>query len=91
MFRTEDKNTAHFLIPVEYGEKLRPRAIISDVNYDKPFDWLGHTVDPSVHTTWLHYLIQADTEELLNILVDAEIAKLDAIESPYYMLYMDGK
>lgn len=91
MFRPEDRNTAHFLIPVTYGEKIRLRAIVSDVKHSQPFDWFGHTVDPTQHDEWLHYFIQADTEELLDIIADAEVAKLDAIESPYYMICMDGK
>lgn len=83
--------TAHFLIPVEHGAQLRPQKIISDVTHDKPFEWMGHTVDPLIHKTWLHYLIETDTEENLQTITDIEISKLDAIQSPYYMLHMDGK
>lgn len=84
-------NTAHFLIPVEKGAELRPRSIVADVTSEQPFDWFGHTINPETHKTWLHYLVQAETEQLLDDLVEAEIGKLDAINSPYYMIYMDGK
>lgn len=84
-------NTAHFLIPVEKGAELRPSRIVADVTSEQPFDWFGHTVNPETHKMWLHYLLQAETEQQLDVLVDAEIIKLDNIDSPYYMIYMDGK
>jgi hypothetical protein len=84
-------NTAHFLIPVEKGAQLRPSKIVSDVTSPNPFEWFGHTVNPDEYQTWLHYFLQAENETELDTLVEEEIVKLDNIESPYYMIYMDGK
>lgn len=83
--------TAHFLIPVRFALDIRPPKIVSDVVHDQPFDWLGHTVDPTLYKEWLHFFIDSETEEYLDVLANEMITKLDIIKSPYHMIYMEGK
>lgn len=80
--------TTHFLIPFETGAHIRPKGIIADVTNDTPFMWFDQEVNTKNHKTWVHYIIGAETEDDIDELTEQEIAKLDAIKAPYYMLYM---
>lgn len=81
-----NNETAHFLIPFESGMYILPQRIVADVTKETPFTWYGKEVNTTHHKTWIHYIIQG-TPATMDALIEEEIAKLDAIKAPYYMIY----